>query len=178
MRFLFIVKCFLRVTMAVLTEVPRTKWKCPGVYSRIAKALQKTYQWYHNTLCVSTYVSWYTHCSRKYHIRSFSTGATGLRLCSGRHLGFPRFPIFFDLSLNKQLCKQPGHRWFETPSRPLWRRHCNAIFPSDGLYQLIIDIPATCKSRCNVLITATQDYGMYRYGNHGRKDNFFVIIML
>ena len=84
MRVLFIVKCFLRVTMAVLTEVPRTKWKCPGVYSRIAKALQKTYQWYHNTLCVSTYVSWYTHCSRKYHIQSFSTGATGLRLCSGR----------------------------------------------------------------------------------------------
>ena len=34
------------------------------------------------------------------------------------------FDIFFDLRLNKQLSKQSGGWWFETPSCPLWR-HCN-----------------------------------------------------
>ena len=39
------------------------------------------------------------------------------------------FGVFYDLHLNKRLSKQSWGRWFETPSRPLWR-HCNAIFPS------------------------------------------------
>ena len=34
------------------------------------------------------------------------------------------FDVFFDLRLNKRLSKQSRHRWFETPSHPLWR-HCN-----------------------------------------------------
>ena len=34
--------------------------------------------------------------------------------------------VFFDLRLNERLSKQSRHRWFETPSRPLWR-HCNAL---------------------------------------------------
>ena len=34
------------------------------------------------------------------------------------------FDVFFDLHLNKLLSKQSGRRWFETPSRFLWR-HCN-----------------------------------------------------
>ena len=34
------------------------------------------------------------------------------------------FDVFFDLRLNKRLCKQHRRRWFETPSRSLWR-HCN-----------------------------------------------------
>ena len=34
------------------------------------------------------------------------------------------FDIFFDLRLNKRLSKQWKCRWFETPSRSLWR-HCN-----------------------------------------------------
>ena len=33
--------------------------------------------------------------------------------------------VFFDMRLNKRLCKQSRRRWFETPSRSLWR-HCNA----------------------------------------------------
>ena len=32
--------------------------------------------------------------------------------------------IFFDLHLNKRLSKTPRRRWFETPSRSLWR-NCN-----------------------------------------------------
>ena len=34
------------------------------------------------------------------------------------------FDAFFDLRLNRQLCKQSWGWWFETPSRPLWR-HSN-----------------------------------------------------
>ena len=39
------------------------------------------------------------------------------------------FDVFFDLRLNKRLSKQSRRRWFETPSRPLWR-HCNDIICS------------------------------------------------
>ena len=39
------------------------------------------------------------------------------------------FDVFFDLRLNKRLSKQSRRRWFETPSRPLWR-HCNDFFRS------------------------------------------------
>ena len=35
--------------------------------------------------------------------------------------------VFFDLRLNKRLCKHSIRRWFETPSRSLWR-HCNVEF--------------------------------------------------
>ena len=31
------------------------------------------------------------------------------------------FDVFFDLHLNQQLDKQSKHRWFETPSRSVWR---------------------------------------------------------
>ena len=34
------------------------------------------------------------------------------------------FNVFFDLRLNKRLSKQSRRRWFEKPSRSLWR-HCN-----------------------------------------------------
>ena len=37
---------------------------------------------------------------------------------------------FFDLRLNKRLSKQWRRRWFETPSRSLWR-HCNTMRPRD-----------------------------------------------
>ena len=36
------------------------------------------------------------------------------------------FDVFFVLCLNKRLSKQSRHRWFETPSRSLWR-HCNVL---------------------------------------------------
>ena len=31
------------------------------------------------------------------------------------------FDVFLDPRLNKRFSKQPRRRWFETPSRPLWR---------------------------------------------------------
>ena len=36
------------------------------------------------------------------------------------------FDVFFDLRLKQQLSKQRRRRWFETPSRSLWR-HCNEM---------------------------------------------------
>ena len=57
-----------------------------------------------------------------------------LALCEGKPPGTGGFPsqrpvtqnfdIFFDLHLNKRLSKPSTRRWFETPSRSLWR-HCN-----------------------------------------------------
>ena len=35
------------------------------------------------------------------------------------------FDVFFDLHLNKRLSKPSGRRWFETPSRSLWRHWNN-----------------------------------------------------
>ena len=40
---------------------------------------------------------------------------------------------FYDLHLNKQLSKQSRRRWFETPSRPLWR-HCHDISYSNQVH--------------------------------------------
>ena len=36
------------------------------------------------------------------------------------------FNVSFDLCLNTRLSKQPGRRWFQTPSRSLWR-HCYGL---------------------------------------------------
>ena len=59
-----------------------------------------------------------------------------LGLCERNPLvtcGFPSrrpvtqsFHVFFDLCLNKWLCKQLRHPWFEMPSHSLWCR-CNVI---------------------------------------------------
>ena len=40
-----------------------------------------------------------------------------------------KFDVFFDLNPNKRLIKQPSRRWFETPSRSLWRR-CHETAPT------------------------------------------------
>ena len=42
------------------------------------------------------------------------------------------FGVSFDLPLNQQLSKQWRHRWFETPSRALWR-HCNDLMKFKSL---------------------------------------------
>ena len=40
------------------------------------------------------------------------------------------FAVFFDLCLNKRLCKQSWGWWFETQTHPLWR-HCNVLAGND-----------------------------------------------
>ena len=79
------------------------------------------HSWTHGAL-----ISWWHH--------QMETFSALLALCEGNLPvtgGFPSqrpvtqsFDIFFDLRQNKRLSKQSRLRWFETPSRSLWR-HCN-----------------------------------------------------
>ena len=71
-------------------------------------------------------IAWWRH--------QMETFSALLALCAGNSLVTDEFPaqrpvtwsfyVFFDLHLNQQLSKQWRRRWFETPSRSLWR-HCN-----------------------------------------------------
>ena len=71
-------------------------------------------------------VSWWRH--------QMETFSVLLAVCAGNSSGHrwnPRtrpvkrsFDVFFDLRLYKRLIKHSWDRWFETPSRPLWR-HCS-----------------------------------------------------
>ena len=47
------------------------------------------------------------------------------------------FHVFFYLRLNKRLSKQSRRRWFETPSRSLWR-HCNVVPNSDPVIRAAV----------------------------------------
>ena len=49
------------------------------------------------------------------------------------------FDIFFDLRLNKQLCKQSWGWWFDTLPCPLWC-HCNDVFYASKSIKNNIDI--------------------------------------
>ena len=67
-------------------------------------------------------MTWCQHEFKWEHFRVTDTG------------GFPSqrpvkgsFDVFFDLRLSKRLSKQSRRRWFETPSRSMWR-HCNESF--------------------------------------------------
>ena len=51
-----------------------------------------------------------------------------------------RFVVFFDLRLNQQLSKQWRRRWFDTPSRSLWR-HCDKF----AFTKFNLDLPGTDK---------------------------------
>ena len=76
-------------------------------------------------------VSWWRH--------QMETFSALLAICAGNS-PFPgefpaqrpvtrSFDVFFDLRLNKRLCKQSWGWWFDTSLRPLWR-HCNDRFKS------------------------------------------------
>ena len=74
------------------------------------------------------------HCCQRWFL-SMKTSSNGNIFRITGHLGvtseFPAqrpvlwsFDVFFDLHLNKRLCKHLWGWWFETPSCPLWC-HCN-----------------------------------------------------
>ena len=80
-------------------------------------------QW-NNCLCTSwPYSPWWRH--------QMETFSALLALCVGNSPVTGEFPsqrpvtrcfdVFFDLRLNKRFIKQSRRRWFETPSRSLWR---------------------------------------------------------
>ena len=119
-------------------------------------------------LCATTIcLPWWRH--------QMETFSALLALCEGNPLvtgGFQRpvmrsFDGFFDLRLNKRLNKQSKHRWFETPSRSLWR-HCNAcivlgctytisaVFSCDQaalIWALLSVRPSVCLSVCHTFFT-------------------------
>ena len=68
------------------------------------------------------------------------------------------FDVFFELRLNKWLCKQSMRRWFETPSRPLWRHgngsECNDQHQSPWLlflYCCDCVLYVCYHTQCNIL---------------------------
>ena len=87
---------------------------------------------------------WLKHINEEYPWRCHQIEAffALLALCEGNPpvtVGFPAqspvtrgFNVFFAMCLNKWLGKQSRRRWFETPSRPLWR-HCD-IMGKPGRY--------------------------------------------
>ena len=101
-----------------------------------------------------TYIAWWRH--------QMGTFPALLALCTGNSPVIGEFPsqrpvtrsfdIFFDLRLNKLLSKQPRRRWFETPSRSLWR-HCianrnpNRQQPHPGSTDLFISCCTTVNKR-------------------------------
>ena len=84
-------------------------------------------------------------------------------LCEGNPSVTGRFPsqwpvtrsfdVLFDLCLNERLSKQSRRRWFNTPSRPLWR-HCNKrplmpkVFPTHGV--IIVYSAAECLKKNDI----------------------------
>ena len=70
---------------------------------------------------------------RRHQMEAFSAA---LAICAGNSLVIGEFSskrpvmrsfdVFFDLRLNKRLSRPSSCRWFETPSRSLWR-HCNEM---------------------------------------------------
>ena len=83
------------------------------------------------------------------------------------------FGVFFDLRLNKRLSKQSRRRWFETPSRLLWRQ-CN-VMPnyrnSDQWSGQPWDLSAFNESLlCNFeLVKRVKLGGSVHYGRNGLK---------
>ena len=48
------------------------------------------------------------------------------------------YDVLFDLRLNKRFSKHSRRRWFETPSRPLWR-HSNAVWSRYNIISFLQD---------------------------------------
>ena len=125
----------------IIHPLPRSreiKLNCAVIYIKISRTLKLTRS---NAIARRHGLN----CSPwwRYPIETFSAL---LVLCEGNSPITGEFPsqrpvtqsfdVFFDLRLNKRLSKQSRRRWFETPSRSLWR-HCNvrpksrlAVYPS------------------------------------------------
>ena len=115
----------LEMRMKVITRSLQRVWKLHTLIkvtslnqSNIASTAQ----------CVKVlYVEWYFH----HIIDNLKLGLVDWHYSpvASRHKGqwSRSFDAFFELRLNKRLVKQQSRRrWFETPSRLLWR-HCNAV---------------------------------------------------
>ena len=80
------------------------------------------------------------------------------------------FDVFFDLRLNKRLSKQPRRRWFETPSRSLWR-HCIVVPNYDPVIWAAVGSSAFNPSLLSnfELVKRVKLGGSVHYGRKGLK---------
>ena len=80
------------------------------------------------------------------------------------------FDLHGDLHLNKRLCKQSGRRWFETPSRSLWRP-CNARVPCQHMYKMaaILENLNNWNINCQKLVTYQEIFvSRHPFHKHGQ----------
>ena len=68
--------------------------------------------------------AWWRHQMETLAVRVGNSPVTGE--CPSQRPVTRSFDVFFDLHRNKQFSKQSKRRWFETPSRSLWR-HCHGF---------------------------------------------------
>ena len=125
---IFVLPLFWNYSVDIQDEHERRHWLqiLTNSNSRCKSHNVKTYEYFENIQWYQTFrlqawpynnfsnYSWWRH-----QMETFFTG------------GFPSerpvtrsFVLFFDLRLNKPVCKQSRRRWFQTPWRSLWR-HCN-----------------------------------------------------
>ena len=87
--------------------------------------IQKTCKFQHNTMMTSSN----ENISALLSLCAWNSPVTG-EFPAQRPLT-RSFDVFFDLRLDKRLCKQSWGWWFETLSRPLWRhsnvQHCYTV---------------------------------------------------
>ena len=91
---------------------------------------------YHNQFASYESQTWPTSVENPWWRHQMKTSSALLALCAGNSPVTGEFPsqrpgkqgfnIFFDLCRNKAFSKQSKRRWFETPSRSLWR-HCDVL---------------------------------------------------
>ena len=80
------------------------------------------------------------------------------------------FDVFFDLRLNKRLSKQSRRRWFETPSRSLWR-HCNV----EGCRLCQVNKTDTYLFRISLMSRYLHIINMYYDRERGHMGKSFVV---
>ena len=97
-------------------------------YSEVSSAILNSIVWPELPYCCLNYLfvrePWWRHqmetCSALLALNVGNSPPTG----EFPSLMTRSFDVFFDLRLNKPLSKQSRRRWFQTPSRSIWR-HCN-----------------------------------------------------
>ena len=71
------------------------------------------------------------------------------------------FDVFFDLRLNKRLCKQSWGWWLETPLRPLWRLRNNSL---TFISYHIPGVATIFAEACNITHSIRETFRCQRWG--------------
>ena len=118
---LYIILAICWISRSYLTDVTAAKlhWHLSSEVIQLISVTDPTKRWLK---------AWWRHQMEKF--------STLLALCVGNPSVTGEFPsqmpvtrgfdVFFDLRLKRRFSKQSRRRWFEKPSRPLWR-HCKVI---------------------------------------------------